>query len=27
VARAQALIQRDPPIFTVDERQRYGIDE
>jgi WD40 repeat protein len=27
LAQAQALIQRAPPIFTPEERRRYGFDE
>ena len=26
LTKAQRLIQRDPPIFTPDERQRYGLN-
>jgi WD40 repeat protein len=27
LAQAESLIQRDPPIFTPEERRRYGLDE
>ena len=27
LALAESLIQRDPPLFTPQERQRYGLDE
>jgi WD40 repeat protein len=27
LALVESRIQRDPPIFTLEERRRYGLDE
>ncbi|HSJ57680.1 MAG TPA: WD40 repeat domain-containing protein [Anaerolineae bacterium] len=27
LAQVEPLIQRDPPLLTLEERQRYGLDE